>query len=64
MTLFPDNKGTASERALLYMLSWGRGNDRELEKQGLIHPLPSLEKLPHPFPTPQVRLTKMETVIW
>lgn len=64
MTLFPDNKGTASERTLLHMLlSWERAKDRDLEKQVLIHPLPSLVVLPHPIPTPWVQLTKMETVI-
>lgn len=65
MTLFPDNKGTASERALLYNVSiWGRGNGQELEKQGLVQPPSSLEKFPHPIPGPQLRLTKVETAIW
>lgn len=34
MTLFLDNKGTASESALLYLLlSWGRNDDKEREEK-------------------------------
>ena len=50
MTLFPDNKGTASEKITChFIIMLGRNDNREQEeKQGLIHSLSSLEKLPHP----------------